>query len=353
MRSQDLEVDLYVPSSDRDGRRSFTHDAVPPWLKAGCYRLNRSGAVAMLALRRQFRRALKRADVAYIWAATPEAFYLDVKSSGLPPFVERMNCHRATSVPILDEAYRRAGLPPAHGISAASLLEERRKLALADWIFAPSPLVVKSLLDEGHPPEKVLATSYGWSPERMTAERNRAEVDVRPRILFVGTLNIRKGAHLLLNRWAAAEIDGCLDLCGQVTDEIRRVAGQHLQRPDVKFHGHVPNIAQAYADSDVFAFPTFEEGGPLVTYEAAAHGLGIVTTPMGAGAIIRDGVEGLVRHPYDDEGWIQALRRLAANRELRSRLGTAARVRAQAFTWSKVGGARRELVVQALGRQRF
>jgi hypothetical protein len=42
MRSQDLEVDLYVPSSDRDGRRSFTHDAVPPWLKAGCYRLNRS-----------------------------------------------------------------------------------------------------------------------------------------------------------------------------------------------------------------------------------------------------------------------------------------------------------------------
>ncbi len=352
MRAADLSVELHVPSSDTAGRRAFTRDAVPPWLKGIVYRLDPSGSVAGELQRRRYRRALARADVAYLWAATPESIYTDVKEAGLPLCVERINCHRATSLPILEEAYRRAGLAPAHGISCASLAEERRKLALADWIFAPSSLVRRSLLEDGVPAEKVLSSSYGWSPERMSvAPRSRVR-DAPPTFLFVGSICIRKGAHLLLDAWAAAGVRGRLDLCGKVLPEVKRVAGLHLERPDVRARGHVEAIAQAYASADVLCLPTLEEGSPLVVYEAMAHGLAILTTPMGAGDVVRDGIEGLVRDPYDREGWIAELRRLAGDPELRNRLGAAARARAQEFTWQKVGARRRELLLSALASWR-
>ena len=88
-----------------------------------------------------------------------------MKATGLPLFVERINCLRTTAKPILDEAYRRLGLTPAHGITEASQEEELRKLSMADWIFSPSPMVLQSLTDAGIPATKILPTSYGWSPD--------------------------------------------------------------------------------------------------------------------------------------------------------------------------------------------
>jgi glycosyltransferase involved in cell wall biosynthesis len=344
----DLSVELHVPASDPPGRRPFTRDAVPRWLKGLVYRLDSDGTIVRGMLRRHFRRALPGADVAYLWAAVHEDFYADVRAAGVPLCVERINCHRETSRPILDEAYRRAGLAPAHAITDAHIAEERRKLAMADWIFAPSPMVHRSLLGAGVPAEKILATSYGWSPERMAARRRSRPADAPIRVLYVGSVIIRKGAHLLLDAWAGAGINGRLEFYGRVLPEVEQVAGSHLARANVVTRGHVADIAQAYADSDIFALPTLEEGSPLVIYEAMAHGLAILTTPMGSGGVVRDGIEGLVRDPYDRDAWITELRRLTLDPELRVRLGTAARARAQEFTWPKVGARRREMLLAAL-----
>lgn len=348
MIAADLSIELHVPSSDPPGRRFFTRDAVPRWLKGVVYRLDPDGVIARGMLRRNFRRALLSADVVYFWAAVHEDFYADVRAAGIPLCVERINCHRETSRPILDEAYRRAGLAPVHGITDSDIAEERRKLAAVDWIFAPSPMVQRSLLDAGVPAEKILATSYGWSPERMAVPRRLRPADAPVTVLFVGSVIIRKGAHLLLDAWADAGIDGRLELCGRVLPEIQRVAARHLVRRDVVARGHVVDIAQAYADADIFAFPTLEEGSPLVIYQAMAQGLAILTSPMGSGGAVRDGVEGFVRDPYDRDAWIHELRRLASDPMLRARLGAAARARAQEFTWAKVGARRREMLMAAL-----
>jgi glycosyltransferase involved in cell wall biosynthesis len=88
-------------------------------------------------------------------------------------------------------------------------------------------------------------------------------------------------------------------------------------------------------------FPTLEESGPQVTYEAASQGMAILTTPMGAAAIIRDGIDGVVLDPYDHDAWVQALRKLDADPDWRRELGRAAQARADAFTWERV--ARRRL----------
>jgi glycosyltransferase involved in cell wall biosynthesis len=348
MQSPQLAVELHVPTSDPSGRTDFTHEAVPPWLKGLIYRLDQSGGLAQHALRRNYRASLSRADAAYLWAAIPEDIYGDVRRKGVPLFVERINCHRAASRRILDEAYQRVGLHPAHGITDEAVEEERRKLAMADRIFAPSPLVARSLLDNGIPEERVLRSSYGWSPGRLGSAARTRPLDAPPVFLFAGTVCLRKGVHLLLDAWSRAEVKGQVDLVGEVLEETWTVCRAHLERPDVHRAGHVARVAQAYADADVFAFPTLEEGSPLVIYEAMSFGLPILTSPMGAGDVVRDGVEGRVLDPYDRDAWVDELRRFASDPDLRARTGAAARARAQTFTWDKVGARRRGLFLSSL-----
>lgn len=353
MRSPELGARLFVPAASRSGMREFVTVALPGLLASLAYRVDPRAKIATAIQRSRFRDFLKQADLAYLWAATPESVYEDVKAAGIPIFVERINCHRATSVPILDSAYRHAGLPPLHGITVESLAEERRKLALADWIFAPSPPVRKSLVDSGVCEDKILLSSYGWDPGRVKPNPGaRAKSDV-PTFLFVGLACIRKGAHLLLGAWADARVDGRLVIAGEVLPEVRTAAGPHLEGAGVNLIGHVEDVARVYSDADVFVFPTYEEGSPLVTYEALAHGLPVITTPMGAGEIVRDGVEGIVCEPDDREALVDAIRKLAHDRELRDRMSEAARARADKFTWRDVGARRRALVLKALSDSKW
>lgn len=346
--SPELAVELHVPTSDPSGRRPFTREAVPPWLKGAAYRLDPGQRLVKAWLRRSYRAALARADAAYLWAAIPEPMYADVGASGLPLFVERINTHRAMARRVLEEASRRAGVPATHGITDEAIAEERRKLAQADRVFSPSPVVTRSLLEEGVPPEKVLPASYGWSPERLGGATRSRPADDRPVFLYAGTGCIRKGLHLLLDAWASADVRARLDIVGTVLEEVCRTSSDHLGREDVRRAGFAPHIAQAYADADVFVLPTVEEGSPLVIHEAMSFGLPVLTTPAGAGEVVRHDVEGMVLDPYDRDAWVHALRRLAADPDLRARMGAAARERSREFTWDRVAERRRALLLGAL-----
>jgi glycosyltransferase involved in cell wall biosynthesis len=74
-----------------------------------------------------------------------------------------------------------------------------------------------------------------------------------------------------------------------------------------------------------------------------ATGLPIIVSE--GDVIIRDGVDGLAIPPRDIEGWRRALRRLAADRDYRLRLGAAGAERLKSFTWE----AYRRGVIRAYG----
>jgi len=348
VRGPELQLELHVPSADGRDRRPFLREALPGLFQRLVGPLDRQGKLAGGLQRRRFRRGLSRADLAYLWSGTPGWVYDDARRAGIPICVECTSCHGATSRRVLDEAYRRAGLAPGHGITDERLAEERRTLALADWIFAPSPVVRRSLLEEGVPEERILPASYGWSPERIERASRTRPSSAPAVFLFVGVASIRKGTHLLLDAWRASATEGRLDLVGSVAPELAAVASRNLASHDVRTAGYVRDIAQAYAGADVLVLPSFDEGSALTVYEAMAHGLPVLTTPAGAGEIVRDGKEGIVLDAYDRDGWIDALRRLAGDQSLRTRLGRAARDRAQEFTWEKVAARRREQLVAAL-----
>jgi glycosyltransferase involved in cell wall biosynthesis len=194
----------------------------------------------------------------------------------------------------------------------------------------------------GVPEAKLIRSSYGWSPRRFDNRPQPCPRNGPFTVLFVGSVSVRKGAHLLLDAWQRAGLEGQLILCGAIEPAIARSCAHLLARRDVVHLPFTHDVGACYRGAHLFAFPTLEEGGPLVTYEAMAHGLPILTSPMGAGAIVRDRIEGRILHAYDADAWVDALRDAGTSPAHWARYGEAAQLRAREFTWERVAAGRGE-----------
>lgn len=290
----------------------------------------------------------QRVHCAYVWPDTSLETVKALRDAGVKVFREMINGHRGTAKRILDEAYGRAGLPPNHGIDDASIENEQRILEAVDHIFCANACTESSLLEHSIGEHKHLPASYGWDPTRFQGSSKLLPPNDGLTVVFAGTICIRKGAHLLLDYWARSKVRGRLVLAGAMEPCIRERWSALLARDDVKVLNYVDDIGALYRSADVFAFPTLEEGGPQVTYEAGGCGLPAITTPMGAGRITRHSREGLVLDPYDGDSWIAALQALAENPAQRQEMADAAGEHANAFSWRDVAKRRRQQVLDQM-----
>jgi glycosyltransferase involved in cell wall biosynthesis len=151
---------------------------------------------------------------------------------------------------------------------------------------------------------------------------------------FAGSLVEAKGVHVLLEAFAhLARMRGdCrLVLAGTSDDDAYRrrceatVADAGLQ-DRVIFLGWRDDVLDIMAAADVYVLPSFSEGVPRSIVEAMALGKPTVGTDVGGVPELLGGEEGgLVVAPGDAAALAGAMARLAADPELRGRLGTAAR----------------------------
>jgi glycosyltransferase involved in cell wall biosynthesis len=339
-----------APSIATDVQQSNLIQALPRsrYLKWLIYRLRMNHYIN----ERRFSQELKQFDAAYIWPGVTPYAVRQAHRQQKPIFLERINCFTGIAKSILDTAYGKLKVPPTHRITPELIRQELTEIRLSDFIFCPSPWVKASFLEAGVPEEKLLLTSYGWSPERfpdLSNDRPNSQFQDRPfTIVFVGTICVRKGAHLLLQAYARSGIKGRLVLCGEIEPVIQELFKDLLHRSDVIHQPFTDNITAFYNSADLFAFPTLEEGSPLVSYEAMAHGLPMLVSPMGAGDIVRHQVEGYVLPPYEVDAWADAIQELACNPNLRAKFGRAARARAMNFTFDQVANRRAELMRQNL-----
>jgi glycosyltransferase involved in cell wall biosynthesis len=294
----------------------------------------------------QMARGRSQPSVAYIWPDATAETIRELKQDNVTIFREMVNCPRGTAKIILDRAYEQLGAPPRHQITTESVNEENEALEAVDYIFCPSPMVHSSLLQMGTPTSKLLHTSYGWDPARLSRSSKVFPRSSGLNAVFVGTISVRKGIHLLLNYWAQSGVKGRLTLAGPMEPTIKEKCADLLNREDVVVLDFVDDVGALYRSADVFLLPSLEEGSPLVTYEACGSGLSVVTSPMGAGGVIRDNCEGFVIDPYDGGAWIAAIQRLANDPELRSTMAKAAAKRAEYFIWSSVAARRRQQIVE-------
>ena len=164
------------------------------------------------------------------------------------------------------------------------------------------------------------------------------------RIISIGRLIEFKGFHHLIDAVAllgGRGADARLDIIGDGPWRERLEA--RIDRlglgGSVRLRGVLSQdqVRGELASSDVFALACCvdEKGAtdvlPTVITEAMAAGLPVVSTRLaGVPELVGEGTTGLLVEPANPERLAEALARLAADRALRSRLGTAGRARCEA-----------------------
>ncbi|MFQ3596565.1 MAG: glycosyltransferase [Sphingomonadaceae bacterium] len=288
--------------------------------------------------------------IVWMFGNHPLSLARELHAMGIPVVREKINCAKATGRRLIGAEHAKYGFPPFTEISERACAQEAEELRLADAVFCPSPMVTQSLLELGIPAERLLATSYGWEPERLAGTSRALEpMDDGITLAFVGQLCVRKGVHVLLEAWARANIRGRLVFAGGVDPLIRERYAEILARPDVIQLGFVKDVGAVYRSADWFIFPTLEEGGPQVTYEAAGCGVPAIVSRMGAGAFTRDGLDGHVVEPIDVDTWAAMIASLPDRRAEREAMAASALAHAADFTWEKVGARRREALLARFG----
>lgn len=151
------------------------------------------------------------------------------------------------------------------------------------------------------------------------------------RIVFLGQLGQRKGSADLLK--ALAELQDLpgwhATLAGDgAVDETRHLANSLGLSDRVSIPGWLstPDCRALLAGGDVLVLPSYAENLPMVVLEAFAHGVPVITTPVGAiPEVVEPGRNGLLVTPGDITGLAAAIRQVVDDPELRHRMGEAAR----------------------------
>lgn len=217
---------------------------------------------------------------------------------------------------------------------AAGRERDRQKYALADLILVPSEFVRGGVIGLGADPAKVALVPYGIDKSWL----ERSSYPVPGRVLFVGSVGLRKGSHYLAEaarRLAERGIDCEVRVAGPME------AGVEQSRPFAgpTYLGQVPraDIHREYSHADIFVLPSLAEGMAVATLEAMAMGLPVITTPN-AGSCVRDGIDGIIVPPANAFALMTTIERLLLNRDLRETMSRNAKARASEFTWEKYEG---------------
>ncbi len=223
----------------------------------------------------------------------------------------------------------------------ASAFQERLALEQAEWdaadtIICSSDFVFQGMTSLGVPAEKIHTVHYGVDIRPLNREREPWQGRRPLHILFVGGVTLRKGVPYLyqaLKKLRPLEVKARLVGSLSISPSFRRLLGEQVEltglvtREEVRRH---------YDWADVFVFPSLCEGSAMVTYEALAAGLPVITTPN-AGSVVRDGIDGFIVPIRDAEAIATKLELLYRDPELLEQMAENARARAQEFSWKRYG----------------
>lgn len=230
-------------------------------------------------------------------------------------------------------------------LSALELLWRRWVLRygrLVDCFIAPSEFLADMVRVSGlpHAPVEIVrnavetraapgGTRSGFHATSEGDEAQASPADIEPGFfLYAGRVAAEKGAATIVRAAESAGIG--LVVAGEGPLRASLAAG----RPGgVEFVGCVDSarVSELLRAAVGAVVPSeWFENASMSVLEAMAAGKPVVASRIGGiPEQVRDGEEGLLVAPGDVDGFAEALRRLAADRELAQRLGEAARARAR------------------------
>jgi phosphatidylinositol alpha-mannosyltransferase len=169
----------------------------------------------------------------------------------------------------------------------------------------------------------------------------RGEPGGAGRLLFVGRPHPRKGLPVLLEAFSRLPGQPTLDLVGVSPDQLAGLPGLAREAaPRVRAHGVVDDgeRERLLGRADVLCAPSLGgESFGVVLVEGMAAGVPVVASAIPGYVDVLPAGCGRLVPPGDPVSLAGALAALLADPDLRRRLGSAGRVAAQRFDWSRVG----------------
>jgi glycosyltransferase involved in cell wall biosynthesis len=286
------------------------------------------------------RKYLRNADVLLVRSGAGQSGAIKrARENGLAIVTDHSIAHPAFIHLALREEFARFGLPAGYDSRADLWKLVLRDCADADMLLVNSDFVKKTFVEQGYPACKVRVAYLGVREEFFDLKRDY-RIDGPVRILFTGNFDIRKGVRLLLEAIRCCRRSG-LEVRLQLMGNLGNGASC-LEPGDEQFFTHKPfapleQVAAAFADADLFVFPTFAEGSSRSGMEAAAAGLPIITTEN-CGLPLEHG-KGAIYVPVNDSGSLsEAISRVASDEGLRESIGrNAMRTVTENYTWLQYG----------------
>jgi len=197
---------------------------------------------------------------------------------------------------------------------------------VCDKIIVPSTTAFKSFEQSGYPGKAIII--HAGVDHHFFTPRSATVSPKSFRVCYVGRVEIAKGIGYLLQAWKQLALaDAELVLIGEVAPEMDSIIKQHAQ-PNVRFLGFLPpaEVAGWYRSSNLFVFPSVNEGLARVLFEAMASALPVIATETsGAEDCVTSGEDGTIVPARNTEALAEAMLWHYQNREESEAMGRLAR----------------------------
>lgn len=265
---------------------------------------------------------------------TPLRCVKKAKKQGAIIIRECASSHPLTQRGILQSEYSNYGLK--YKYSKRQLDRALKEIELADYLFVPSQFVYDSYKNYRIFEKKLILIPFGVDIHKFSPPKSKKQGTFRA--LFVGQISLRKGIAYLLKAWDELGLpDSELVLCGRVHPDCKQLIEKYKLKMNLVLTGHC-NPVPHYQNADVFIFPSLEEGSALVTYEAMACGLPVITTEE-TGSVIVSGADGFIIPSRNCDAIKEKVKYLYDTPTAIKMLGFKARTNIEKYTWNNYGEA--------------
>ena len=270
----------------------------------------------------------------HAFSAFQECCWRRANEVGAKKVIDWGQAHPGYGRDLMKEEYDLLGIDAESYLGRNHVERTLNELRQADLVLVPSDFVASSFEERSKDGLNICQNPYGidldmfWQIEKG---------DSTFRVIFVGAIGIRKGAHYLLE--AVKQLKGLaleLVLVGTVRPDFQTFMNDYSD-----YYRHVPAVPhhelyKHYSNSSVFVFPSLLEGMAYVTLEAMACGLPCIVTPN-TGSVVRDGKDGFVVPIRDVEALKEKILFFYRHKDARLEMGQNARKHIEQFTWRQYG----------------
>lgn len=217
----------------------------------------------------------------------------------------------------------------------------------ADFILTASEYLARSYkLELGVKSQQVAGLPYPFRVADLSSRLDGQRTQQGPlTILYVGRIEYEKGADLLFS--ALRKVSSRLEsfralLIGAAVGEFKTKLETFLSENHrwVSYLGSLPqhDVFQHMSEADILVLPSRTDTLPRSLIEALSFGLPQIATNIGGiPEIVEDGVTGLLVEPDDPDALAEAILKLCASPDMRTRMQQNSRARAlEKFEITKV-----------------